>query len=221
MLEFEHAVAIKICGVTNIEDALACAGAGADLIGLNFSPRSVRCINPVVGSAIIAAARPQFPRLKFVGVFVDQDRAFVQKIATDLALDAVQLHGVENPEYLRWLEAPFLIKALRIASDLPFSTGFADHCDAILLDTWSAQAPGGTGQTFPWSLAAALRPDVRRLILAGGLTSDKVGDAIRAVRPFAVDVCSGVEAAPGRKDGNKVRAFVEAVYAAVEEKAPG
>lgn len=219
MLEFEHEVAVKICGVTNMDDGLSCAAAGADLVGLNFSPRSVRCIPPATGAEIIAAVRRRFPQIKFVGVFLDQDRDLVRKITTDLLLDAVQLHGDETPDYMRELKAPFIIKALRIASDLPASAAFADRCDAILLDTWSREAPGGTGRTFPWSMAAGLRPQVARLILAGGLTSDNVAEAIRTVRPFAVDVCSSVEAAPGRKDEAKVRAFVEAVRAAVEEKA--
>ena len=114
--------------------------------------------------------------------------------------------------------APFVIKALRIATELPDVSAFARHCDAILLDTWSAQAPGGTGETFPWSIAAGLRPQVSRLILAGGLTSANVAEAIRRVRPFAVDVCSGVETAPGDKDETKVRAFIRAVEELNHEK---
>jgi phosphoribosylanthranilate isomerase len=217
MLEFEHKVGVKICGVTTLEDALACAGAGADMIGLNFSPRSVRCITPTIGREIIAALRRQFSKVKVAGVFVNQESALVQKIAADLTLDAVQLHGDESADYVRELDARFVIKALRIGLS-GAAAGVGYDSGAILLDTWDRARPGGTGRTFPWSIAAALRPQVTRLILAGGLTSHNVGEAIRTVRPFAVDVSSGVEIAPGRKDEAKVRAFLEAVRAVEEEK---
>jgi phosphoribosylanthranilate isomerase len=211
------AMQIKICGITNSEDALACAAAGVDMIGLNFSPMSSRCISPASAAEILAAVRPRFAQTKVVGVFVDQELEFVQKVTTDLALDAIQLHGEETPQYLRKLDAPFVIKALRIGRHS--ASAPADYkCDAILLDTWSAKSPGGTGEIFPWSVAAALRPHVNRLILAGGLTSGNVADAIRTVRPFAVDVCSDVEDGPGRKDHLKVRRFVAAVRAVEEEK---
>lgn len=211
MREFDHRVGIKICGITNVEDALLCAAAGAAMLGLNFSPRSLRCTAPATAAQIAASVRTQFPRVKLVGVFVDQERDFVRTITTDLALDAVQLHGNETVEDVVVARAPFVIKALRVSSQLPAFAAYAEKCHAILLDTWSRESPGGTGETFPWSIAAELRPQVARLILAGGLTSDNVGEAIRIVRPFAVDVCSGVEFAPGRKDEAKVRAFVKAV----------
>ncbi len=218
MLKFEEQVAIKVCGVTIVDDALACAASGVQIIGLNFSPASVRCIDLTTGAGMIAAVRRQFPQIKFVGVFLDQDLELVQKHAHDLALDAVQLHGDETPQYVRALVAPFVIKALRIGDDAP-SVTFAEYdCDAFLLDTWSAELAGGTGQTFPWSVAAALRPKVERLIMAGGLTSENVAEAIRAVRPFGVDVCSGVEVLPGRKDHEKVSRFVESVRATEEVK---
>ena len=211
MREFENQVAVKVCGVTVVEDALACAAAGVQMVGLNFSRASVRCISLTKGIEITAHVRKQFPQTRFVGVFLDQDLELVQKHARDLSLDAVQLHGDETQEYVRALDAPFVIKALRIGDDAPPVT-FAEYdCEAFLLDTWTAKLPGGTGRTFPWSVAAALRPRVQRLILAGGLTSRNVADAIREVRPFAVDVCSGVETTPGRKDEAKVRHFVAAV----------
>ena len=212
-----NAMQIKICGITNSQDALACAAAGVDMIGLNFSPQSLRCISPAIATEIVAAVRSRFEQTKVVGVFVDQEFEFVQKVATDFALDAIQLHGEETPQYLSKLDAPFVIKALRIGRYSAFAA--ADYkCDAILLDTWSAKSPGGTGEVFPWSVAAALQPHVNRLILAGGLTSGNVADAIRMVRPFAVDVCSGVEDGPGRKDHLKVRRFIAAVRALEEEK---
>jgi len=219
MFDFADRVAVKVCGVTNAEDARACAGAGVDMLGLNFSPLSSRCISRATASEIIAAVRPSFAQTKVVGVFVDQKLDLIQSIAADLALDAVQLHGDESEEYARALRASFLIKAFRIGPKYSDSDAASYDCDALLLDTWSATTPGGTGETFPWSLAAALQPRVRRLILAGGLTEGNVAGAVREVRPFAVDVCSGVEEGPGRKDYAKVSRFVAAVRAAEEVSA--
>ncbi|MBA2436419.1 MAG: phosphoribosylanthranilate isomerase [Chthoniobacterales bacterium] len=216
MLEFENEVAVKICGVTNLRDAITCAAAGADMLGLNFSPRSLRCIEPGTAQEIVDAVRAQTPQTKFVGVFLDQEAAVVEALAAKLALDAVQLHGHETTEYVRAVKAPLVIKALRVAATRPDVAAY--QCGAILLDTWSARGPGGTGETFPWALAAALRPAVNRLILAGGLTSANVAEAIREVRPFAVDVCSGVESTPGKKDEGKVRAFLQAVKELNDEK---
>ncbi|MEO7723523.1 MAG: phosphoribosylanthranilate isomerase [Chthoniobacterales bacterium] len=216
MLEFENKVAVKICGVTSVRDAIACAEAGADMLGLNFSPRSLRWIEPRTAQEIVDAVRAQTPQTKFVGVFLDQEAAVVEALAAKLALDAVQLHGDETAEYVRALGAAFVIKALRVGTTRPDATAY--DCAAILLDRWSAVAPGGTGETFPWAIAAELRPMVNRLILAGGLTSANVAEAIREVRPFAVDVCSGVESAPGRKNEGKVRAFLQAVKGLNDEK---
>ena len=211
MQKFDHTVAIKICGITNVADALDCAAAGADMIGLNFSALSLRCITPATAAQIIAAVRPQFSQVKFVGVFVDQELALLREIATDLFLDAVQLHGAETPEYARQLNLPFVIKGLRVGPDFSAAAATNFPSDAILLDTYNVLLPGGTGETFPWSVATDLR--VERLILAGGLTSENVAGAIRQVKPFAVDVCSGVEATPRRKDRAKVQEFVESVRA--------
>ncbi|MBA3962891.1 MAG: phosphoribosylanthranilate isomerase [Chthoniobacterales bacterium] len=214
MFDFGRRVAVKICGVTSVPDALVCATAGADLIGLNFSTTSPRCLAPVRAAEIVATTRPLFPRVSFVGVFVDQPSDFVQNLAHELSLAAVQLHGAESPAEVARLSPIFTIKALRVRSSSPTIPATDYRCDAILLDTWSAQVPGGTGEIFPWSLAAELLPQVPRLILAGGLTSANVAAALAVVRPFAVDVCSGVEKAPGRKDAAKVREFIAAVQAA-------
>lgn len=216
MLEFGNKVAVKICGLTNVADALACAAAGADMLGLNFSPRSLRCLEAGTAKEIASAVRAQFATTRLVGVFLDQDVSLVERLTADLLLDAVQLHGEESADYVRALEAPFAIKALRVSGTRPDPAAY--QCDAILLDSWSAQAPGGTGQTFPWALAAELRPQVKRLILAGGLTTANVSAAIREVRPFAVDVCSGVESAPGQKDEARVRAFLAAAKELNDEK---
>ncbi len=211
MLDFGGRVAVKICGVTNAKDALICATAGADLIGLNFSLASPRCLTPARAAEIVATTRPLFPRAGFVGVFVDQPAELVQQLARDLSLAAVQLHGDESPAYVSTLSAPFKIKAFRVRSPSPNIPATEYDCDAILLDTWNAQVVGGTGETFPWSIAAELLPHVPRLILAGGLTSQNVGAALAVLRPFAVDVCSGVEKSPGRKDAAKVMDFIGAV----------
>jgi phosphoribosylanthranilate isomerase len=216
MLEFGNNVAVKVCGITNVDDAIACAAAGVEMLGLNFSPQSFRCISPEKAREIVAAGRAEFGKTKFVAVFVDKEREFVQTLVKDLALDAVQLHGGEDPDYVRNLKAPFVIKALRV-DPLFVASSAADYdCDAILLDTWGTSALGGTGQTFPWSVAVAVRPLVRRLFLAGGLKPENVTDALKIVRPFAVDVCSGVEDGPGRKNHTKLRRFIEAVRAANE-----
>ncbi|MDQ2659403.1 MAG: bifunctional indole-3-glycerol-phosphate synthase TrpC/phosphoribosylanthranilate isomerase TrpF [Verrucomicrobiota bacterium] len=207
--------AIKICGLTNTADALACAELGVEMIGLNFSTRSPRFITSAAAAEIIAAFRPRFPKIKFVGIFVNENLECVRATAANLSLDAIQLHGDETPAYLCELNAPFVIKALTASRS---SAAFDYECAAILLDSGTAETPGGTGQTFPWSIASDLRPKINRLILAGGLTSDNVAAAIETVRPFAVDVCSGVEASPGRKDFGKLREFVAAVRAADREE---
>ncbi len=155
--------------------------------------------------------------MKFIGVFVDQPLDFVQQTIDELALDGVQLHGNETPDLVSRIRSPFRIKALRVAPDFRLtpkafaSDASAYNCDALLLDTWDADRAGGTGKTFDWSMAEKFKSQVPRLILAGGLTPENVTEAIRMIEPFAVDVCSGVEDSPGRKDVVKLRRFVEAV----------
>lgn len=211
MFESENRVAIKICGLSRVEDALFCAGAGVEMLGLNFSAESARRVAPDVAREIVSAVRARFSRIQFVGIFVNQERSLVQQITADLALDAVQLHGDETPEYATALRAPFVIKAFRVGTAFAEEKAASFPCDAVLLDSWNAHTRGGTGETFSWPTAAALRPRVKRLILAGGLTSRNVAEAIELVRPDAVDVCSGVEDAPGRKSADKVQRFVAAV----------
>lgn len=189
------------------------------MLGLNFSPLSKRLTTREDAEKIIHTVRPRFPDSKFVGIFVDQPREFVQTIAEDLRLDAVQLHGNETPEYVHSIQAPFVIKALRVGSKAPRVDASSYGCDAILLDSWNEHAPGGTGETFPWWIAAELRATVDRLILAGGLTAGNVEAAVAAVHPFAVDVCSGVEEAPGRKSADKVHRFIEHVRQAEDAAA--
>jgi phosphoribosylanthranilate isomerase len=198
-------VAVKICGITRAQDAEAAVEAGADLVGLNFWPRSRRYV--AVEAAIeIAAALPG--DVKKVGVFVNAPAPTVLETAERVGLDLVQLHGDEDPAYADGLGRPY-IRAVRVGSeaDLRQIEGFASEW--ILLDTPSA-GYGGSGKTFDWSLAAAARRYDKRIFLAGGLDEHNVAAAVRQVRPYAVDVAGGVESAPGIKDAGKMRRFVDA-----------
>lgn len=200
---------IKVCGVTNVEDALAALEAGADMLGFNFYARSPRYIQPAEARRIVE----QLPANVFcVGVFVNEPAPEdVERIAREAGLGAVQLHGDETPEYCQSLHGLTTIKALRVGADFEIESAAAYDADAVLLDAYVAGARGGTGHTFDWSLAALTRQRVPRLFLAGGLNPDNVAAAAAAVRPYAVDVCSGVEISPGRKSPELMRRFAEQV----------
>lgn len=207
---------IKICGITNLEDALAAVDAGADLLGFNFYARSPRYVSPAEARRIVE----RLPEgVEGVGVFVNEaGPEEVERIARESGLGSVQLHGDETPEFCRRLRGLRTIKALRVRAGYDAGTAALYPTDAVLLDAYSADAFGGTGHTFDWSLARMTRDAVARLFLAGGLTPDNVSDAVSSVRPYAVDVCSGVETAPGRKNPRLMRLFVERVRQA--ETAP-
>ena len=211
MINEPSPVAIKICGITSTADALAACEAGADMLGFNFYERSRRFIAPRAAAEIIDQLRTRGSSIQCVGVFVDAEPSTIQRVAEQTKLDAVQLHGNETPEDCRATAPLRTIKALRVHSDFDPSVPSAFPCEAILLDTWNANEAGGTGEVFDWSIAAEVRRVVAQLILAGGLTAANVAEAIRQVRPNAVDVCSGVEDAPGRKSGPRMREFVNAV----------
>jgi phosphoribosylanthranilate isomerase len=209
--------AIKICGVTLPDDAARVAAAGAEFIGLNFWPRSRRHLDPARAPLLAAVARAAGP-IRVVGVFVDADPDEIAALAAAVPLDVIQLHGDESADEAAALGARLGLavwKALPIAaaSDL----GGLQHwpVDALLLDAPTA-GRGGGGQPFDWALGAEAvrRYPARRVVLAGGLTPGNVGAAIAAVRPWAVDVASGVEVAAGIKDPVKLAAFVAAVRAA-------
>jgi phosphoribosylanthranilate isomerase len=206
-------VKVKVCGITNLEDALAAVEAGADALGFNFYARSPRYIAPEEARKIIAELPPANAVLS-VGVFVNEDRARTVARMAASGVAAVQLHGDESPEYCAELCEHRVIKALRVGKDFAPEQAAVYRAESILLDAYSAQARGGTGETFDWELARRTRALVAQLYLAGGLTVENVAGAIAAVEPYAVDVCSGVELAPGRKDAARVRAFVSAVRAA-------
>jgi phosphoribosylanthranilate isomerase len=211
-------VRVKICGVTGSDCALAAADAGADAIGLVFavSPRRVTAAE----AARIVSALP--PWVSPVGVFVDESPAAIRRLAAEVGLAAAQLHGDEPPEAVADLAPLKTVKAFGIASedDLEAACRWRDESerlgrlpDAFLVDARVAGGPkGGTGRPADWRLAARMASEgFRRLILAGGLTPENVGEAIAAVRPWGVDGSSGLETAPGRKAPEKIRAFVEAV----------
>ncbi|MCA1564819.1 MAG: phosphoribosylanthranilate isomerase [Acidobacteria bacterium] len=204
-------VKVKVCGITNRVDALAAVEAGADALGFNFYARSPRYIAPGDARRIIAGLPPG---VLCVGVFVNEDSAAtVARMAEDSGVSAVQLHGDESPEYCAAMGGHEVIKALRVGKDFAPEEAAAYPAQSILLDAYDPRARGGTGETFDWTLARRTREVVAQLYLAGGLTPENVAGAIAAVAPYAVDVCSGVELAPGRKDAARVRAFVAAVRA--------
>lgn len=202
-------VRVKICGITSLADARVAIGAGADALGFVFYERSPRHVSPQKAAAIIAQLPPF---VQTVGLFVDAAAELVNWTADFCGLDLIQLHGAETPEYCIDVNRR-VIKAFRVKDSASLSGIGRYGVAAYLLDAWSPEAPGGTGLTFDWSLArqaAGTRP----LILAGGLTPENVAAAIAAVRPYAVDVSSGVEEAPGKKDHGKIREFIAAARAA-------
>ncbi|HKG12295.1 MAG TPA: phosphoribosylanthranilate isomerase [Pyrinomonadaceae bacterium] len=200
---------VKVCGITNLEDALAAIEAGADMLGFNFYTRSPRRVEPGAARAVVERM-PQ--GVACVGVFVNEPSpAEVLGIARESGMSAVQLHGDETPEFCRALEGLTTIKALRVGKDYRVETAAAYATDAVLLDAYAPDAFGGTGHTFDWTLARATREAVPRLFLAGGLKPSNVAAAVAAVAPYALDVCSGVETSPGRKSFQMMRDFVAAV----------
>jgi phosphoribosylanthranilate isomerase len=215
---------VKICGVTCVEDALSCAELGAHWIGLNFHPPSPRSVDPSAAAAILAALPCH---VTAVGVFVDRPAATVAELADRLGLHVVQLHGQEPPEDVAALGRFKVIRAFRLRTVAGWTTvadfvaraeglGRAPH--GVLVDAYVPGVAGGTGLTIDLSLLDEALP-LPRLILAGGLTAENVGERIRRVRPWMVDVASGVESTPGRKDPARIAAFVRAVRAAAGPRA--
>ncbi len=197
-------VRIKMCGMTRPEDALAAAEAGADAIGMIFWAGSPRAVD-VERAREIVSVLPPF--VTAVGVFVDEDGREVDRIAAEVPLDVVQLHGEESPEYCASRRVR-VMKAFRVrdGKSLEGMDRYAGTVSAFLLDAWDPERPGGTGIAFDWTLARG-RGRVP-LVLAGGLTPGNVAEAIRTARPWGVDVSSGIESAPGVKDHGLLREFV-------------
>ena len=203
---------IKICGVTNVKDARACAELGADMIGFNFYPQSPRYIEPEIARQIVETI-PRSSRA--VGVFVDASADEIRITAKRTGIESVQLHGDFSPETCRTLAREFrVIRAFRTEAKFqPEDAGAFPDCD-VLLDAHHVELRGGTGVTCDWSAARATLPFTRFLILSGGLNAQNVAQAIAAVAPHAVDVCSGVESAPGVKDYRTIEKFIAAVRTA-------
>ena len=196
-------VRVKICGITNQEDALMAVEAGADALGFVFYEKSPRHLSPLQAAAIIAQLPPF---VQTVGLFVNAPVEEVNWTADFCGLDLVQLHGEESPEFCTEVDRRVL-KVFRVRDASSLSSLDKYRVAGYLLDAWSPAAPGGTGERFNWDLAAVAKGH-GPVILAGGLTPDNVSQAVAKVHPYAVDVSSGVEAAPGRKDPAKVREFI-------------
>jgi len=194
-------VKVKICGITNLEDALMAVEAGADALGFVFYRDSPRHIYPEQ-AALIINKLPPF--VQTVGLFVNEDFTTVNETADLCGLDLLQLHGDETPEYCQAVNRR-VIKAFRVKEISSLNVIHKYNVAACLLDAWSPSAPGGTGKTFNWEIAAAAATE--RIILAGGLTPENVAEAVRIVKPYAVDVSSGVEYAPGKKDAELLQRF--------------
>lgn len=199
-------VRVKICGVTCVTDALLAVEYGADLIGLNFYPPSPRFVTLPIAQAI-RAALPN--HIQCVGVFVNAPRAHIAALVAQVSLDVIQFHGDETAAEIHGWGVCETIRTVRIPPEGTMPLLEELSSTYLLLDTYRPGRYGGTGEVFEWDAAAALPYPVRqRLFLAGGLTLENVAAAVRTVRPWAVDVASGVESTPGHKDPQKVRAFI-------------
>ena len=207
-----RALRVKICGLTTVGDALVASAAGADWIGLNFYPQSPRYIKPSVGREIVESLPAE---TEAVGVFVDRNAEEIRETAKTARVRCVQLHGNFSPEIAHELASEF--RVIRVFSTharfSPEDVSLFPACD-VLIDAHHSHLRGGTGQTCDWSAARATLAFARFLILSGGLNTQNVGRAIAAVRPHAVDVCSGVERTPGVKDHRAIEQFINAVRAA-------
>jgi phosphoribosylanthranilate isomerase len=203
---------VKICGITRSEDLRSACEAGADALGFVFYAKSPRNLSVEQGAKLLNGLPPF---VQSVGLFVDADPGFVQSVLEMVPLDVLQFHGDESPEYCRQFGRPY-IKAVRVREGIDLVKYAADfgHARGLLLDAYIPGVPGGTGEQFDWRLipAGLAKP----IVLSGGLTPDNVENAIREVKPWAVDVSSGVEQAKGIKDAAKVAAFIQGVRHALE-----
>ena len=203
-------VRVKICGITSVEDAVAAVEAGADALGFMFYERSPRKISLNTASEIKNALGPFVVK---VGVFADATENVVRSAMLS-GLNALQFHGNEPPDFVKRFSPITTIKAFRVQNAASLAQLPLYNTSSWLLDSYTPAQLGGTGTTFNWDLALQARKLGRPIILAGGLTPDNVADAVRKVRPYAVDVSSGVEFAPGKKDPAKVAAFIQAAKSA-------
>jgi len=198
---------VKICGITNIDDALAAVAAGAGALGFNFYKPSPRYITPESAREIVEQLPPS---VLTVGVFVNEESA--THIADEAGITALQLHGDESPGYCRELAAErYVIKALAVSNNFDVDVIKSYEVEAIMLDTRDNRLRGGTGRVFDWSIAQQVSRLVPKLFLAGGLSPENIEEAIATVRPYAVDACSALEDRPGKKNHARMRAFIETV----------
>lgn len=202
-------VKVKICGITNLKDARQALDEGADFLGFNFYPRSPRYVTPRRARGIL---RRLPKKIASVGVFVNEQEDKMLKIARQVGLDHLQLHGEESPATIAHLARNLaVIKAVRVRNS--FRTAELtryEHASAFLLDGFDRRRHGGSGKTFRWNIALRAKR-AGHIFIAGGLTPENVSEAIRSAKPYAVDVCSGVESKPGKKDPALVVKFMRAV----------
>ncbi len=200
---------VKICGLTRLEDALWAVKLGAHALGFIFYPKSPRYIPPEQARRLISQLPPY---VTTVGVFVNASREEVTKIVEATGIDLVQLHGQENPEFCSYF-FPKVVKAFRVRdrNDLKEIPYYQKVVRAILLDTFVPGAPGGTGRVFDWSLALEAQKYFLPVVLAGGLNPENIAEAVKTVKPAAVDVNSGIEIAPGIKDLQRLKALFKAL----------
>ena len=209
-------IRVKICGLTRVEDAAAAVAAGADALGFNFWKRSPRFIDPARAARIVENIPSS---VLTVGVFVDEEPERLLAIAEQTGVMALQLHGSETPEYVDRLGAYLKIKALKVNDDFqPEVLQRYPSASIFLLDGYVVGMVGGTGRTFDWSLAIKAK-EYGKIMLAGGLTHENVAAAVRRVEPWGVDVASGVESEPGKKDPRLIREFVRAARSVEMEAA--
>jgi phosphoribosylanthranilate isomerase len=199
-------VKIKVCGITNAADAHDAVEAGADALGFIFVPASLRYVTQDVASGIIQTLPPFVTP---VGVFVDAARELIRATIESTGIRCLQLHGDETPEDTLGYRVP-VYKSFRVGKDFPIDVMQPYKTSAYLLDTFVNGRHGGTGRTFDWNIAVKAKT-MGRIILSGGLTSENVGDALATVRPYGVDVNSGVESSPGKKDKQKIYEFIHRV----------
>lgn len=196
---------VKICGITNLEDALETVEAGADALGFVFVPDTPRFVSSDQVAAIVAELPPF---ITTVGLFASKDTATIRETVNQCRLDAIQLHADVTPDFCRNLDRR-VIKAVRVRDESSLSILSDYDVNAFLLDSYVEGKMGGTGKVFDWDLALRAN-EYGRIIVAGGLDPDNVAQAVRHVNPYGVDVSSGVESQPGRKDSDKVRKFINA-----------
>ncbi len=211
--------AIKICGLTIVEDAVAAAEAGATHLGIVFHKQSSRYVSLRRARTLIREVRCRGHACDWIGVFVDQPAGRILRIADQLGLNGVQLHGSEPTAAAESLlqHGLFVVRAFRVSQTSERKAPIAQPASAYLLDSYDPDRFGGTGRSFDWSMVPELQLD-RPILLAGGLAPENVAAAIRIVRPWGVDVSSGVEIAPGKKSADKMCRFVAAARAALQRE---